>query len=517
MTGREPGRPALGWIRLLLGGLAVVAIGVALAQLQDARRGVTTETMTVEGTPMTVFRPVDRTGTAPVVVIAHGFAGSQQLMQPFAVTLARGGYVAVTFDFAGHGANPRPLTGNISREDGATRRLVEETARVVDLAKGLGDGRLALLGHSMATDIIVRVAQSRADVAATVAVSMFSPAVTATSPRNLLVIAGEWEGGLRREALRAVGLVSAPASPEPGVTYGDIAGGTARRAAVSPRAEHVGVLYNEASLREALAWLDASFGRSATRAPDLDGRGVWILLLLAGVVVLAWPLSALLPRVASPPVGAGLGWRRIALPLVLPALLTPILLRFVPTNFLPVIVGDYLAVHFAAYGALTALCIAFGQRGRDRPRSEVSRGRLAAGTLALMLFGLVALVWPVHSFVTAFVPAGHRLPLFAATLAGTLIYFLADEWLTRGEGAARGAYLASKLAFLVSLGLAVALDFQRLFFLLIIVPVIVLFFLVYGLFSAWAFRRSGHPLMAGIANAFAFAWAIAATFPLVAR
>ncbi|OYX02742.1 MAG: hypothetical protein B7Z14_02530 [Bosea sp. 32-68-6] len=483
MTGREPGRPALGWIRLLLGGLAVVAIGVALAQLRDARRGVTTETMTAEGTPMTVFRPVDRTGTAPVVVIAHGFAGSQQLMQPFAVTLARAGYVAVTFDFAGHGANPRPLTGSVSREDGATRRLVEETARVVDRAIGLGDGRLALLGHSMATDIIVRVAQSRADVGATVAVSMFSPAVTATSPRNLLVIAGEWEGGLRREALRAVGLVSAPASAEPGITYGEFAAGTA----------------------------------PVTAVPDLDGRGMWILLLLLGVVVLAWPLSALLPGAASPPVGSGLGWRRIAPPLILPALLTPIGLRFVPTNFLPVIVGDYLAVHFAAYGALTALCIAFVQRRRSSQRAIVSRGRLAAGTLALMLFGLVALAWPIHSYVTAFVPVGHRLPLFAATLAGTLVYFLADEWLTRGEGAARGAYLASKLAFLVSLGLAVALDFQRLFFLLIIVPVIVAFFLVYGLFSAWAFRRSGHPFMAGIANALAFAWAIAATFPLVAR
>jgi hypothetical protein len=44
-----------------------------------------------------------------------------------------------------------------------------------------------------------------------------------------------------------------------------------------------------------------------------------------------------------------------------------------------------------------------------------------------------------------------------------------------------------------------------------------LFFLIYGLFSAWAYRRTGHPFVAGIANAFAFAWAIAVTFPLVAR
>ncbi|CAN5145206.1 alpha/beta fold hydrolase [soil metagenome] len=516
MTGRDPERLARGGIRLGLGCLGVVAIGFALAHLLAAGHGITTQVMTADGTPMTVFRPV-RGGPAPVVVIAHGFAGSQQLMQPFAVTLARSGYVAVTFDFAGHGRNPRPLTGNIADENGATRALVAETARVADKALALGDGRLALLGHSMATDIIVRVAQIRPDVAAAVAVSLFSPAVTETSPRNLLVISGEWEAGLRREALRVVGLASAPAVPEEGVSYGDVAAGTGRRAAVSPRAEHVSVLYNQTSLREALSWLDMTFRRTPAPSPDLDRRGPFILLLLLGVAMLAWPLSALLPRVAFSPAGAGLGWRRLALPLIAPAIATPVLLRFVPTNFLPVIVCDYLAAHFAVYGIITAACIALRQGGRDRRAPALSRVGLAAGAVAMAGFSLFAIIWPIDAFVTSFVPDGPRLPLFAATLAGTLIYFLADEWLTRGQGAARGAFAASKLAFLISLALAVALDFQRLFFLLIIVPVIVLFFLIYGLFSAWAFRRSRHPFMAGIANAFVFAWAIAATFPLVAR
>jgi hypothetical protein len=101
-------------------------------------------------------------------------------------------------------------------------------------------------------------------------------------------------------------------------------------------------------------------------------------------------------------------------------------------------------------------------------------------------------------------------------LAGTLLYFLSDEWLTRGAGSARGAYFASKAAFIFSLGIAVALDFERLFFLLIIVPVIVLFFLFFGLISAWVYARTQHPWVAGLANAVAIAWAIGVTFPLVA-
>jgi hypothetical protein len=143
-------------------------------------------------------------------------------------------------------------------------------------------------------------------------------------------------------------------------------------------------------------------------------------------------------------------------------------------------------------------------------------GRLLAGAAAMIAYGFLAITWPIDTYVTSFVPGGPRAILVLALLAGTLVYFLGDEWLTRGEGAAWGAFAASKLAFVVSLAIAVALDFERLFFLLIIVPVIVLFFLVYGLFSTWAYDRTGHPFVAGLANAVAFAWAIAVTFPLLA-
>ena len=122
-------RPA---ILVAMAGLA--AIAAALWNLRAAGEGVATSVVSIDGTPATVFRPADGS-RGPVVVIAHGFAGSQQLMQSFALAFARNGYTAVTFDFAGHGRNPRPLGGSISREDGATRRLVDEVARVADLRR----------------------------------------------------------------------------------------------------------------------------------------------------------------------------------------------------------------------------------------------------------------------------------------------------------------------------------------------------------------------------------------------
>ena len=500
----------------LLAILGPIAIACALWRLQANTAGVDIRPMDIAGTPATIYRPASG-ALGPVVVIAHGFAGSGRLMQSFALTFARNGYVAATFDFPGHGRNPTPLTGDLEHVEGATRVLVAETAKVAAAVRGLGDGRLAVLGHSMASDIVVRFAESDPDVAATIAVSMFSPAVTRTAPKNLLVIVGDWEGFLKTEALRAVSLATAPAAPEPGVTYGAIGEGTGRRVAFSPHVEHASVLFSQASMREALAWLDQTFGVVRSTPPAIDDRGPWILVLLAGGVALARPLSTLLPAVAIPKTGAGLGWRRLAGPLAIPMIATPILLRFAPTHFLPVLVADYLAVHFAVYGLIAAIMLVWARRlGGAAARAAVSIPALAAVAAAITAYGFVALVWPIDSFVTSFVPGRERVALVAALMIGTALYFLSDEWLTRGPGAGRGAYPASKLAFLASLALAIALDFERLFFLILIVPVIAVFFVVHGLFSGWAYRRTGHPFAAGIANAIAFAWAIGVTFPLVA-
>ena len=500
----------------LLAILGALAVAGALWRLQANTAGVDIRPMDIVGAPATIYRPASG-APGPVVVIAHGFAGSGRLMQSFALTFARNGYVAATFDFPGHGRNPMPLTGDLEHVEGATRVLVAETAKVAAAVRGLGDGRLAVLGHSMASDIVVRVAESDPDVAATIAVSMFSPAVTRTAPKNLLVIVGDWEGFLKTEALRAVSLATAPSAPEPGVTYGAIGEGTGRRVAFSPHVEHASVLFSQASMREALAWLDQTFGVVRSAPPAIDDRGPWILALLAGCVALARPLSTLLPEVAIPKTGAGLGWRRLPGPLAIPMIATPILLRFAPTHFLPVLVADYLAVHFAVYGLIAAIALIWARRfGGADARAAVSIPALAAAAIAITAYGFAALVWPIDAFVTSFVPGRERLTLVAALLVGTALYFLSDEWLTRGPGAGRGAYPASKLAFLASLALAIALDFERLFFLILIVPVIGVFFVVHGLFSGWAYRQTGHPFAAGIANAIAFAWAIGVTFPLVA-
>ena len=72
---------------------------------------------------------------------------------------------------------------------------------------------------------------------------------------------------------------------------------------------------------------------------------------------------------------------------------------------------------------------------------------------------------------------------------------------------------AVRLAFLISLGIAVALDFEGLFFLIMIAPVLVLFYAVFGTMGRQVARRSG-PAASGIALGLVLAWALGVSFPL---
>jgi fermentation-respiration switch protein FrsA (DUF1100 family) len=129
-----------------LAGLLLCFFGIW--HLESGPAGLSITPLQAGSTPATVYQRADG-AKAPAVIIAHGFAGSRQLMEAYALTLAQAGYVAVSFDFEGHGRNPTPMSGDVTRVDGTTQLLKREIGRVVEAALALPgvDGRVALLGH----------------------------------------------------------------------------------------------------------------------------------------------------------------------------------------------------------------------------------------------------------------------------------------------------------------------------------------------------------------------------------
>lgn len=500
---------------------ALIFIVFGLTRLQSSEAGLDRVDTTVDGTPVTVLAPSD-VPSAPVVVVAHGFAGCRQLMMAASVTLAQSGYIAVAFDFPGHGAHPHPLGGSL----GSAARMASLRASlqsVVTYARSLegGDGRVALLGHSMAGDVLVRHALDDPDISAIVGLS---PYLSAPPPADafeapLLVAYGGWEDDFLKDMGRqAVAPVVADVGPTeivPGKTYG--APNARRRLAIIDGAEHIGILFAPAALEQAVDWFDAAFGRDRASTvpvqPRRAGLGAWYL----GVLLLAFVVVRWLPSVSDRPMGADLRGARFVFAAGLPAVVIPVVLAPVPTDFLPSILTDYLAVHLGAYGLLTATLLwALGAKVGDLGR--VFRPRAFAVALAAtLLFELVFVGLATDRFLSAFFPGPNRVAATVAAFFGAAVWFIADEWLTLGPNAPRGAYVATKALFLGSLILAVVLNPGELFFLILIVPAILALFVVYGSLSAWISRRTGSPLVAALAHALAFALAISATFPVVAR
>jgi hypothetical protein len=96
-------------------------------------------------------------------------------------------------------------------------------------------------------------------------------------------------------------------------------------------------------------------------------------------------------------------------------------------------------------------------------------------------------------------------------MLGAVPYMLADAVLTTDASFLRR--LGLRVSFLVSLGNAVALDFEGLFFLIMIAPVLVLFYFVFGTMGRHASRKGG-PVSSGIALGIVLAGALGVSFPL---
>lgn len=467
------------WARWRVAGALVLAVW-ALVVLEGARAGVGIADLRAGETPVT--RMSDGSG-GPPVVIAHGFAGSRQMMQAYGLTLARAGYTVYAFDFEGHGRHRTPMSGDVTAIDGTTQLLIRQTQGVIDMAAD-GAGPVALLGHSMATDVLVRVAEADARVGPLVLLSAFSLAITLEAPDDMLLVTGAWEPGLKAFALEAEGM----AAPD-----------VRRKAVIAPAVEHVSILHSRAGQRAALDWLNGFYERDGSTNVPPTG---WALLgLLTAITVIFGPVARRLPRTEEP--DAVLPARGFAAAVLLPALAAPLLALPVNTKVLPVLVADYLALHLLIYGAVQ-VAILWRLRGRPGWPALPASALLVVWTLGVFGFAL-------DRYGANFWPTPERLAIIAALCLGAIPFMLADSWLA--HGAPLWQRIVARIGFLVSLGVAVALDFEGLFFLLMIAPVIVLFYLSFGLMGRAVAERSG-PSAAGLGLGLALAWALGVSFPL---
>jgi len=272
----------LNYKRLGLLVLAILLIVLSWVAIAVARSGLEVRSFQKEGVPLLYLTP-EGTSKIPGVLVAHGFAGSKQLMLGYGHVLAHAGYAVMLWDFDGHGANGTRLQRYELQQnlDVALQTLLEQPQ--------VDPNRLALLGHSMGSGIVMNAGiRDRERFAATVAVSPTGANVTPQSLQNLQLQAGSGEGGFVSNAERLLA--------QAGGENTNLEAGQGRELVVIPGVEHITILFSDGSHQAALRWLDATFGRT-NDSQYVDRRIAWYGLHLLGWLV---GLAAIAPLLTQP-------------------------------------------------------------------------------------------------------------------------------------------------------------------------------------------------------------------------
>ena len=515
----------------LLGIVALVLTLPSVIALAGVDDGVTRATATVDGVPVTTL-VADPSTRHPVVVVAHGFAGSAQLMDDLGLAIARAGYATVLLDFSGHGRNGTPLPTPGS--DAETAALQQDLTAVVDWSvrqPWAAPARLALVGHSMGAGAVVRDAVADAGgarrIGATVAISLPSaadlPAGQASVPRDLLLLVGGAEQQAFTDAALA-GLRAAYPTASLGDDLGSSADGTARSAQVVPRADHVTILFSGDTYQRTVDWLDTTVGAPSSGHSVGGSRVGWLLMLTVGAAIGFVPLARLafmrspgpLPAAvpADWPVVLGVTLGASAVASLVAAALPAVASR------VPLAVGGHVMLWFAVAGLVSFAAARLLRRrspvvSAEGPADVADTGRFAWGDLAatfvMTSYAVVALGLVAQHTWTAFAFAGDRAHWLLLVELAFLTWFWADDRLVRRR------WWLGLLTRVVAV--AVLLLSVRLLgapgFLTLLVPLMAAVLGLLLVYGQTLTRRARLPWAAALVQAVPLAYLVTTTFPLV--
>jgi pimeloyl-ACP methyl ester carboxylesterase len=473
--------------------VSLVSIALLWFGLAHLRTGLVVRSISQEGVPMTFIAPKEAM-RCPGILVAHGFAGSKQLMFGYGEVLAHNGYGVLLLDFDGHGENAAPLSKNSLEHNFETALTVLRHQPEIDPDK------IGLLGHSMGSRVVMVGGIEQSDlISAVVAVSPTEAPVTPSKPRNLQLQAGEWEGRFVRQ--------SAQLLQKAGGANSTLERGEGRSRIIVPRAEHILILFNDESHQAALKWFNSVFHQTSD-TEYRDRRMARYGLHLLSWLLLLWTVSPLITPSRSRslirprPFRAWLGLGVV--PIATTGIVYGISLRTSLSALGGMLVGGALGLWICVAGLIWVGVI-----------SRFPRPTLRSLVCGLLLFGILWIGFGAMAQETwlQWWLNSERLKLWTVLACACFPWFLAAGTVQLGANIGKRIvwWVAQSLSLVVGLSITITLV-PDLSFLALIVPIIPIVFAILS-FAAAQVRDAWS---SAIANALFFGWTIASVFPLVA-
>jgi pimeloyl-ACP methyl ester carboxylesterase len=406
----------LGVVLILAGSLLAHAIetsgGVALHDVRFAGdKGVTLSGLVYQPATATAAHP------APAVLISHGYINTREMQSPFAIELARRGFVVLAMDMEGHGYSSGAVRFPGSDLGGPAALRYLQGLPYVDKAN------IGLEGHSMGGIPISSAAASQPDGYKAIVFEGSTPAfLGAKAPpafHNLAIVFGQYDEfaplmwGVPKGSMVAGSKKLAKVFGEPspilvGKIYGDVAAGTAK-VLENPPVTHPWEHFSRAGVGGAVDWFEKTLKGEANPLAPEDQIWLWkdigtavafggliCLLLGAFEVLLGVPVFAPLAHPAEP-VGQHRAWRwwlAFLLTTAIPALTFYPFMKwgavFIPMQLFPQSIQNQLLV-WALLNGLITLVLSFVLRG-GKPvftHDWVRSAGIAAATIAVGYLSLV--------------------------------------------------------------------------------------------------------------------------------
>ena len=499
--------------RLLLLVAAIILIAVSWLGIFKARSGLLFRSITTNDIPMVYMVP-ETSSKVPGILIAHGFAGSKQLMLAYSHTFAQAGYATLLWDFSGHGSNPAPLdlTGLQPDLEVAYQTLIAQPE--------VDSEHLAILGHSMGSSAIMTASIENPDrFNATIAISPTRAEVTPQNPANLQLQAGSGEGRFIESARQLL--------QRAGGENKNLAEGRGRSLVVVPNVEHITILFSKVSHHHALLWLNQTFNHR-TQKNYADWRMGWYGLHLGGGLMF---IAAVVPSLASRipnrlhflnPNPLRRWGGLLGAPLAAAAALMLMSQVSELDNLGGLKVGGALGIWFLVGGLVWLGIQILGLPNQRHGQKSLSPQSIALAltprSIALGGVGF-ALLWFAFGAMAQMVwlqwwliPA--RLQLWPLLSLACLPWFLASGLAQQGVGRGKRVlwWLGQSMVLIGGLLLTIS-ALPQLGFIFLLLPI---FPIIFGILSFVAAQLRDNVWSVAISSTLFFGWTLAAAFPLAA-
>jgi pimeloyl-ACP methyl ester carboxylesterase len=354
--GKRLGLFLLGWVLVLAGGL--------IASLVQTSGAVTIHDIRFPGQGATQFSallyvPASATAQhpAPAVLVSHGFINTREMQSPFAIELARRGFVVMAMDMSGHG-----FSGGALGEQGFGGPAALGYLRALPF---VDKSNIGLEGHSLGGAPVVDAALAYPDGYKSIVLEGSTTGVlgqpgegSTTFPHNLEVVMGQYDefaplmwqvakGSDVDRSVRLMKIFGTTTPVVPGKLYGDIGAGTARLF-VNPPVDHPQEHFSTAGVAAAVDWFQRTLAGATSPKPPGDqiwfGKEIGTLIGFIGCVVLILGTFQLLVstrlfatlRQAPEPAQTGRGprwWLALVVTTALPAITFYPLMKIAPLVF----------------------------------------------------------------------------------------------------------------------------------------------------------------------------------------